>query len=109
MKPLTNLSTLDDIVFEHRNKAYGAYELRTNYAANLNRAFFIGVGCFLLMLLTNFLFARENDKNLSDEGVVINFKKLPDEELPVIEKLKEVEPPKPITAFSKYINSDFFD
>ncbi len=99
MKPhtreLSNV-TLDDIVFEHRNKAYGAYELRTGYTANLNRAFWIGVGCFLLMLLTNYIFARQKDKNLSDGGVVINVQKLPDEELPVIEKPKEVEPPKEV-------------
>ena len=61
---LPNLSTLDDIVFENRNKAYGAYELRTHYTTNINRALLIGVSCFLLMLLTNFLFARQKMKKL---------------------------------------------
>jgi protein TonB len=89
-------TTLDDIVFEHRNKAYGAYELRTHYTTNINRALLIGVSCFLLMLLTNFLFARERDKNLDKEGVVINVQKLPDEEQPIIEKPKEPEPPKEV-------------
>lgn len=89
-------STLDDIVFENRNKAYGAYELRTHYTTNINRALMIGVSCFLLMLLTNFLFARQKDENLDKEGVVINVQKLPDEELPIIEKPKEPEPPKPV-------------
>jgi protein TonB len=89
-------STLDDIVFEHRNKAYGAYELRTHYTTNINRALMIGVSCFLLMLLTNFLFARKKDENLDKEGVVINVQKIPDEELPIIEKPKEPEPPKPV-------------
>jgi protein TonB len=89
-------STLDDIVFENRNKAYGAYELRTHYTTNINRALMIGVICFLLMLLTNFLFARQKDENLDKEGVVINVQKLPDEELPIIEKPKEPEPPKPV-------------
>jgi periplasmic protein TonB len=89
-------STLDDIVFENRNKAYGAYELRTHYTTNINRALMIGVSCFLLMLLTNFLFARQKDENLDKDGVVINVQKLPDEELPIIEKPKEPEPPKPV-------------
>lgn len=89
-------STLDDIVFEHRNKAYGAYELRTHYTTNINRALLIGVSCFLLMLLTNFLFARQKDEKV----VVIDgehfFQDLPEETIPPIEKPKEVEPPKPI-------------
>ncbi len=89
-------STLDDIVFENRNKAYGAYELRTHYTKNINRALLIGVSCFLLMLLTNFLFARQKDEKV----VIIDgehfFQDLPEETIPPIEKPKEIEPPKPI-------------
>ncbi|MER0440331.1 TonB family protein [Emticicia sp. W12TSBA100-4] len=88
-------STLDDIVFEHRNKAYGAYELRTHYTTNINRALLIGIGFFGLMLLTNFLFARQKDES---QLIVVEHSpiKLPDEPLPELEKPKEVEPPKPI-------------
>jgi periplasmic protein TonB len=88
-------STLDDIVFENRNKAYGAYELRTHYTTNINRALLIGVGLFGLMLLTNFLFARQKDES---QLIIVEHSpiKLPDEELPKLEKPKEVEPPKPI-------------
>lgn len=89
-------TTLDDIVFEHRNKAYGAYELRTGYTANLNRAFWIGIGCFMLMLLTNFIFARQKDKNLAETGIIIDLQKIPDEKVPEIEKPKEIEPPKEV-------------
>lgn len=93
---LPNSSTLDDIVFENRNKAYGAYELRTNYTTNINRALLIGVGCFLLMLLTNFLFARQKGEKV----VIIDsehfIQDLQEETIPPIEKPKEVEPPKPI-------------
>lgn len=89
-------STLDDIVFEHRNKEYGAYELRTRYTTNINRALFIGVACFGLLLLTNFIFAREKENSEQIVDVVLTTKKLPDEPLPEIEKPKEVEPPKPI-------------
>ena len=88
-------STLDDIVFENRNKAYGAYELRTHYTTNINRALLIGVGCFGLILLTNFLFAKQKDES---QLIIVEHSpiKLPDEELPKLEKLKEIEPPKPI-------------
>ncbi|WP_394990342.1 energy transducer TonB [Emticicia sp.] len=89
-------TTLDDIVFEHRNKAYGAYELRTGYTANLNRAFWIGIGCFMLILLTNFIFARQKDKNLAETGIIIDLQKIPDEKVPEIEKPKEIEPPKEV-------------
>ncbi len=86
-------TTLDEIIFEHRNKAYGAYELRTHYTTNINRALFIGVGCFGLMLLTNFLFARQKEES---QLIVVEHNpiKLPNELLPELEKPKEVEPPK---------------
>ncbi len=105
MKPITQglpatalpiPSTLDDIVFENRNKAYGAYELRTHYTANMNRALFIGVACFGLMLLTNFLFARQKDEKIVMIDGEHFIKDLPEENILPIEKPKEVEPPKPI-------------
>jgi hypothetical protein len=42
-------ATLDDIVFEFRNKAYGAYELRQSYPATLRKAFFLGIGIFFML------------------------------------------------------------
>ncbi len=105
MKPITQglpatalptPTTLDEIIFEHRNKAYGAYELRTHYTTNINRALFIGVACFGLMLLTNFLFARQKENSERVVSVDLTAQKIPDEPLPEIEKPKEVEPPKPV-------------
>jgi protein TonB len=93
---LPTLSTLDDIVFEHRNKAYGAYEIRTHYTTNINRALLIGIGCFLLMLLTNFLFAKEREKTEQITTVDLTPRDIIDEPLPELEKPKVVEPPKPI-------------
>ncbi|WP_435353971.1 TonB family protein [Emticicia sp. SJ17W-69] len=88
--------SLDDMIFEHRNKAYGAYELRTSYTKTINRAFVIGVGVFLLMLLTNFIFARQKDKQETVIDVDLTAQNIHDEELPVIEKPKEIEPPKEV-------------
>lgn len=86
-------TTLDEMVFEYRNKAYGAYELRKGYSSNLNKAIFIGVSCFLLMLLTNFIFARQKEKGdvLLHEYNPIDYM---EESLPPIEKPKDPEPPK---------------
>ncbi len=41
--------TLDDIVFENRNRAYGAYELRASYERNMTRA--VTLAPLLLLLL----------------------------------------------------------
>ncbi len=43
-------ASLDDIVFEFRNKAYGAYDLRQAYPNALKKAFFLGIGIFLMLL-----------------------------------------------------------
>lgn len=43
--------TLDEIVFENRNKAYGAYDLRTSYPKILTRSFIIGTLLFLFFAL----------------------------------------------------------
>jgi len=48
-KNLSNL-TLDDLVFENRNKSYGAYELRSKYGVYVVRAFAISVLAFLLLV-----------------------------------------------------------
>ena len=92
----TNQATLDDMIFEHRNKAYGAYELRTSYTKNLNRAFFIGVGVFFMLLLANYIFARKG--KISEQIVEVTScpQILPPEELPVIEKPQKVEPLKEV-------------
>ncbi len=59
-----------DIIFEDRNKAYGAYELRKSYSQRLTKALII-TGSFLLLiflgtLLTNFI----NDNSKKDIDVV---------------------------------------
>jgi protein TonB len=43
-------STLDDIVFAERNKAYGAYSLRKGYSKTVYRALIIGSALFLIAM-----------------------------------------------------------
>ncbi|GAB3951504.1 energy transducer TonB [Spirosoma harenae] len=43
--------TYDDIIFQTRNQAYGAFELRQQYRPTLSRALGLGVGLFLLGLV----------------------------------------------------------
>ena len=46
----TSLLSLDDIVFEGRNKAYGAYVLRQEYGQHIRKATVIGVSLAALLL-----------------------------------------------------------
>jgi protein TonB len=43
---------LDEIVFEHRNKLYGAYALRKEEGSVLNKAMFLGISIFLALAIT---------------------------------------------------------
>jgi protein TonB len=50
--------SLNDIVFEGRNKLYGAYALRKGYKQTMQRAVLLGVTIFLLMVMLPDLYAR---------------------------------------------------
>ena len=81
--------TLDDIVFENRNRAYGAYMLRKLYEPTLTRAAGIGVGLFLLAVSAPTLYARLIDRNTKQEIMVeVNPEKFKMEPLP--EKIIEI-------------------
>lgn len=51
-------NSLDDIVFEGRNKSYGAYMLRKEYGNTMQKSVFLGVGLFGLMVMLPNLYAR---------------------------------------------------
>ncbi|WP_149239669.1 energy transducer TonB [Dyadobacter sp. 32] len=50
--------SLNDIVFEGRNKLYGAYALRKGYKQTMQRAMLLGVSIFMLMIMLPDLYAR---------------------------------------------------
>ncbi|GAB2558348.1 energy transducer TonB [Spirosoma aerophilum] len=50
--------TYDDIIFQSRNRAYGAFDLRQRYRPTLGRALGLGVGLFLGTLAAPTLYAR---------------------------------------------------
>ncbi|MPR31967.1 energy transducer TonB [Salmonirosea aquatica] len=67
--------SLNDIVFENRNKSYGAYALRRDYGGNVQRATFIGVGLFLLIFLLPELYARlKPEANEKDVAFMVEAK-----------------------------------
>ena len=54
---MTN-ENLNDIVFENRNKNYGAYTIRRDYDTNVAKAFFITAGAFLSVVFIILLFYK---------------------------------------------------
>lgn len=44
-------NNLDEVVFEHRNKAYGAYAIRKMYPEHLNKSMFLTIAPILMVLV----------------------------------------------------------
>ena len=87
--------TLDEIVFENRNKAYGAFDLRTHYRSILTKAFILGTILFVVVVLTPFVIMKIKEMNAADKTEV-NAKLidiLPED--PIIEQPKDEPPPPP--------------
>ena len=100
----------EELVFENRNKAYGAYDLRRSYRGLLTKAFLIGVLFFSGMVLLPLLYSKAI-KTEAKEGdgieVEVNLKDLemPEEEDPapdeplenkqeeILQSLQDVAPP----------------
>lgn len=91
-----NYDSLDDIVFEHRNQEYGAYELRKSQPKNLLKSFLIGVGVIFLstlgIVLYNTVF-KKSDKVDTVVDVTLTDIDIPD--IPEEEEQKPDEPPPP--------------
>jgi protein TonB len=53
-------SSLLDLLFENRNKEYGAYELRKNYALRLKKAIFFSIATAFLLFISLTSFTKKN-------------------------------------------------
>ena len=82
-----------DIVFEGRNKSYGAYQLRSDNTKTTVRALIIGAAIFSLAVATPMLLKLIPDS--SDEDVTLNDKIVTVKMPPKAEKPKENIPPPP--------------
>jgi protein TonB len=92
--------SLDEIVFEHRNKNYGAYDLRTSYKKILTRSLVIGTLLFCIAAITPFVVMKIKQLTAPDKTEVDAklMEILPDQEKPkdeVIEKEETPPPPPP--------------
>ncbi|GAB4014314.1 energy transducer TonB [Spirosoma migulaei] len=93
--PVSVALTYDDVIFQARHKAYGAFDLRQHYRPTLSRALGLGVGLFLMGLSGPMLYDRfwpQADfatKQSMTEVSLTKIKELPAEkpiELPPVEK-----------------------
>lgn len=89
-------ASLNDIVFEGRNKAYGAYVLRRLYQRHVTRALIIATAVFLLLisfpLISQYLkdkMPKEPPKNLQENVLM---------EAPPLDETKPPPPPPPPEA-----------
>lgn len=100
----TKANTWEEIIFEHRNKTYGAYLLRYNYPSYLTFSALLVISIFLLLMI-GFNISRVNKKqtHIIKEITVISYNEL--SEPPPIEKT--YVPPKKVAKkqpeIEKYI------
>lgn len=95
-------SDLLDILFENRNKDYGAYQLRKTYHLQLLKAMATAItAAFLLLLFFKPSFSKTAADKIKDEVIVRDFK-LPEPEQ------KNPEPPKPPEAPKNQIRQQNF-
>lgn len=86
-----NIKSLDEIVFENRNKAYGAYDLRMSEKNTLLRALLRG-GLIVLLMVGGILFSVSDlggGKNNEDISVEVDLSQI---DIPEVEEPEEVEP-----------------
>ncbi len=96
----TNAAQMDEIVFEHRNKKYGAYILRRMYNKQLARALFLASAILIAALaypLASSYNSSKGGRQIIDEGGIIFINPVtPPIETPVVPP-----PPPPVSDIQK--------
>ncbi|RXK49590.1 hypothetical protein [Aquirufa rosea] len=90
-------TTLDEIVFQHRNQAYGAFQLRRNYSSTLFKSMVKGAAIFTVGILLIFCYhlwleANQDKSELSREVTAEVMRLAPP---PPVKKHEELVPPPP--------------
>ncbi len=87
-------STIDDLVFEHRNKAYGAFSLRRLYDKHMTRGMIIGLLSFLLLIFSPMIYAKYQEF-LASQVEDLSMREVTLAEPPPIDPKKPPPPPPP--------------
>ncbi|RZJ57621.1 MAG: energy transducer TonB, partial [Hymenobacter sp.] len=83
-------ASLNDIVFEGRNKAYGAFELRRIYGRNAMRAIIIGTAILALLVFIPAIAKMLEDRKPKE---VLNLKENVLMDAPPLDNTKPPPPP----------------
>jgi protein TonB len=94
-----------DILFEHRNKLYGAYALRKTYSRRLGLALGVALSIILLFVVMSFIKKNNNgDINRQhDEVVKLTQLVIPDDEPEEPEPIKEKSKPQAEADYQKIV------
>jgi protein TonB len=95
----------DDIVFESRNKEYGAYRLRKKYNRNVIIAMLIGVIIIATAIITPYLNAKalENKSKRAERQVEIKLENLDQPSETVVPPPPPPPPPQDVVQQARYI------
>lgn len=104
-KDLKRIPNFDDIVFEFRNKEYGAYLLRKKYSRNIILSLLIGIIILSSAVITPFLNTKalENRKKRAERQIEIKMENLDQPNETVAPPLPPPPPPSDIVLQAKYI------
>ena len=91
-----------DILFEHRNKLYGAYALRKTYAHRLGLSLGVALSTVLLFVLMSFINKKDTGNNNRKHDDVVKLTQLVIPEDKPKEPEPPIEKPKPPTATVDY-------
>ena len=87
---------LDEIVFQNRNRAYGAYDLRKVYKNYLTKSVLIGTTLFVLAIVVPFTYAKIKEANKVEERQVsVNLEEIYDQPKEEQQEEKQEAPPPP--------------
>ncbi len=100
-----NLATLEEIVFQHRNKSYGAYSLRTDYQNVIKKSLLIGISIFGLAVLTPMLWGKVGSKEKI--VVIANVMDIIEPPKEVVKPIEPITPPPPKVEEVKVKTIDF--
>lgn len=95
----------DDIVFEERNKEYGAYQLRKKYKRNVAISLLIGVIILCTAVITPYLNAKalENTKKRAERQVEIKMENLDQPNETVAPPPPPPPPPADVVQQNRYV------
>jgi len=102
---MNRIPSFDDIVFENRNKEYGAYKLRKKYNRNVIIALITGLVLMSTAIITPYLNAKaaENKAKRSERQVEIKMENLDQPTETVAPPLPPPPPPQDVVQQAKYI------